>query len=206
MHVYVCVCVLTSWCSTCGHVLQSQGLQQRDPLHPTEDPCPECVCVCLLEMRIHQCAFIKGLPVGGCIMNVLSMYESVYLYMCLFNHSVSIQWITVQYTAWYLSNRECHNTIKYKHTELKYGESQSHSTAVQWQDSSHYSALAHWARMWFTINTMKTTWYISMHLKHEPKAIHYQYNETIIGSVSLQPVTACFSINPGSLNITVSIQ
>lgn len=30
--VHVSVCASTSWCSTCGHVLQSQGLQQRDQL------------------------------------------------------------------------------------------------------------------------------------------------------------------------------
>lgn len=37
-----CMCVLTSWCSTC--VLQSQRIQQRST--PTVDRCPERVCVC----------------------------------------------------------------------------------------------------------------------------------------------------------------
>lgn len=105
MHVFVCMCACVC-ARVCARecVRPPAGVPHVDMSYRARDSSRETNSysgsmprerVCMLAMCTCVCEFVTGLPVGGCVMNVLSMYESVSLYMCFFIHSLSMQWIRV---------------------------------------------------------------------------------------------------------------
>lgn len=96
MHVFVCTCVRvcahvsvcasTSWCSTCGHVLQSQGLQQRDQLLQWIYAQGACVYV----GNVYVCVWVCNGPASWWVCYECVKYVWVSVFVYVFFHPLTI--------------------------------------------------------------------------------------------------------------------